>query len=143
MSEDKFREQFEAAIVDDIDLKIYKVPERDTKNAWYGFNICAKIKDAEIAELKERLFEMQNDTIELNAKIKDAEKENSELKSSQELEELKRTINQCWYLAYPESMVETGKEKLRVFNLYQDLRDTRWNYRVLHKAYNEMDKEQK
>jgi hypothetical protein len=38
-------------------------------------------------------------------------------------------------------MIELGKEKLRVFNLYQDLRDTRWNYRVLHKAYNEMDKE--
>ena len=51
MSEDKFREQFEAAIVDALGLKIYKVPERDTKNAWYGFKICAKIKDAEIEEL--------------------------------------------------------------------------------------------
>ena len=56
-----------------------------------------------------------------------------------ELRELKDKINEAWMLAYPESMVETGKEKLRVFNLYQDLRDTRWNYRVLHKAYNEMD----
>jgi len=57
-----------------------------------------------------------------------------------ELRELKDKINEVWYLAYPESMVELGKEKLRVFNLYQDLRDTRWNYRVLSKAYNEMDK---
>jgi len=56
-----------------------------------------------------------------------------------ELEELKQKINEAWMLAYPESIVETGKEKLRIFNLYQDLRDTRWNYRVLHKAYNEMD----
>ena len=56
-----------------------------------------------------------------------------------ELQELKQKINEAWMLAYPESIVETGKEKLRVFNLYQDLRDTRWNYRVLHKAYNEMD----
>jgi hypothetical protein len=61
--------------------------------------------------------------------------------TKQELEELKQKINEVWMLAYPESMVELGKEKLRVFNLYQDLRDTRWNYRVLHKAYNEMDKE--
>ena len=56
-----------------------------------------------------------------------------------ELQELKDKINEAWMLAYPESIVETGKEKLRIFNLYQDLRDTRWNYRVLHKAYNEMD----
>ena len=60
---------------------------------------------------------------------------------SEELEELKQKINEVWMLAYPESMVELGKEKLRVFNLYQDLRDTRWNYRVLHKTYLEMDKE--
>jgi len=60
---------------------------------------------------------------------------------SEELEELKQKINEVWMLAYPESMVELGKEKLRVFNLYQDLRDTRWNYRVLSNAYNEMDKE--
>jgi hypothetical protein len=59
----------------------------------------------------------------------------------EELDELKREINQIWMLAYPESVADTGKEKLRVFNLYQDLRDTRWNYRVLHKAYLEMDKE--
>ena len=59
--------------------------------------------------------------------------------TKQELEELKQKINEAWMLAYPESIVETGKEKLRIFNLYQDLRDTRWNYRVLHKAYNEMD----
>jgi hypothetical protein len=65
---------------------------------------------------------------------------NAELKiESDELQELKQKINEVWYLAYPESIVETGKEKLRIFNLFQDLRDTRWNYRVLHKAYNEMD----
>jgi hypothetical protein len=69
---------------------------------------------------------------------------NAELKiESDELQELKQKINEVWMLAYPESIVESGKEKLRIFNLFQDLRDTRWNYRVLHKAYNEMDKEQK
>ena len=56
------------------------------------------------------------------------------------LQVLKDKINECWMLAYPESIADTGKEKLRVFNLYQDLKDTRFNYRVLHKAYLEMDK---
>ena len=55
MSEDKLREQFEAAIVDAIDLKIYKVPERDMQNTWYGFKVCSKIKDAEIQALKGQL----------------------------------------------------------------------------------------
>ena len=55
MSEDKLREQFEAAIVDALGLKIYKVPERDTKNVWYGFKVCAKIKDAEIEQLNAEL----------------------------------------------------------------------------------------
>jgi len=57
----------------------------------------------------------------------------------EELAELKQKINDCWMLAYPESIADTGKEKLRVFNLYQDLRDTRWNYRVLSNAYNKLD----
>jgi len=61
--------------------------------------------------------------------------------TEEELAELKQKINECWALAYPDSIADTGKEKLRVFNLYQDLRDTRWNYRVLSNAYNTMDKE--
>jgi len=60
-------------------------------------------------------------------------------KDRQELAELKATINQCWHNAYPESPQDDGREKQRVFNLYQDLKDTRFNYRVLNKAYNEMD----
>ena len=61
-----------------------------------------------------------------------------------ELKELKDEINRVWYLAYPESPIDTKDvAKMRVFNLYQDLKDTRFNYRVLHKAYNEMDKERK
>ena len=67
--------------------------------------------------------------------------------SEQELKELRNKITECWYLAYPESMRTPDKDDnaalQRIFNLYQDLKDTRFNYRVLHKAYNEMDKERK
>jgi hypothetical protein len=58
----------------------------------------------------------------------------------EELAELKAIIDQCWYNAYPESPLdERDNAKQRIFNLYQDLKDTRFNYRVLSKAYNEMD----
>jgi hypothetical protein len=89
----------------------------------------------------ELAFEYRNaSTLDAESWARQLEKVITSLeKDREELEELKRTINEVWMLAYPESIVETGKEKLRIFNLYQDLRDTRWNYRVLSKAYNEMD----
>jgi len=66
--------------------------------------------------------------------------ENESNRLNNELQELKDKINEVWYTAYPESP-PTDKDvaKLRIFNLYQDLKDTRFNYRVLHKAYLEMD----
>jgi hypothetical protein len=59
----------------------------------------------------------------------------------QELSELKAEINRVWYLAYPESAIDDKDvAKLRIFNLYQDLDCARFNFRVLSKAYNEMEK---
>ena len=89
----------------------------------------------------ELAFEYRNaSTLDANSWARQLEKVITSLeKDSEELKELKDKINEVWHLAYPESMVDMGKEKLRIFNLYQDLRDTRWNYRVLHKSYNEMD----
>jgi len=60
----------------------------------------------------------------------------------QELAELKAEINRVWYLAYPLSAETDGEDaaKMRIYNLYQDLDCTRFNFRVLSNAYNEMEK---
>ena len=57
----------------------------------------------------------------------------------EELQELKDKINEVWALAYPSSLPDEGREKQRVFNLYQDLVCTRDNYRFLSNSYNKLD----
>ncbi len=64
--------------------------------------------------------------------------------TEQELQELKDEINRVWYLAYPQSPIdERAHAKMRVFNIYQDLKCTRDNYKSLHIEYNKMDAERK
>lgn len=62
----------------------------------------------------------------------------------QELKELRSTITTLWYELYPESKQAPDNDDkaalLRVRNMAEDFKCTRWNYRVLNKAYNEMDK---
>ena len=52
MSKDKLREQFEAWF--------NEYQEEHTNEMWFAWQACAKIKDAEIQELKETLFEIQS-----------------------------------------------------------------------------------
>jgi len=52
MSEDKLREQFEAWF--------NEYQEDRTNEMWFAWQACAKIKDVEIEELKETLFEIQS-----------------------------------------------------------------------------------
>ena len=52
-----------------------------------------------------------------------------------ELDELKQKINECWQLAYPESPPDDKDvAKMRIFNLYQDLKCTRDNLKFLSNA---------
>jgi hypothetical protein len=69
MSEDKLRAQFEAWWFSSEVKSPILVSEHSMFFADQAWQACANIKDAEIMELKERLFEIQNAAIELNAKV--------------------------------------------------------------------------
>jgi len=62
-------------------------------------------------------------------------------------QELRTTITELWYELYPESKrLPENDDKaalLRVKNIVQDLKDTRWNYRVLNNAWNKLNEEMK
>ena len=108
MSEE-LREQFDKWIVYELGSKRYEIPEKDIKNAWFGFRSCAKMKEVEIAKLKELNGSLGIDYFAAKALMATIETSHTYFEVGDTLEQDVLTVAQMAYM-YADAMMKARND---------------------------------